>query len=240
MKKLTIVAEMPESLAEALERGSGNLAAWAQDALRRHWEGELEEAGMANDGECGFRVVEARIGKAEKAAKLIPASVLERLDGPSVQIVCSEPGRPGYLGTDPNEYAYDSDGYHAANAFERCGSSAKAIESLKEELPGARELEAMYGTFVGYLRPWDIEGAIAFLEKYGWKFDLGLPGPSAEDIEAGRTEFLSVKLDEEDVDCLQLLAGQRGCTAEECLRQLLEEDAERNREPFAAVEGGAA
>ena len=152
MKKLTIVEEVPDGFANELERGTGNLAEWAGDALRRHWEGELEEIGEGGRGKGGFRVVEARIGKAE------PSTSLRRAAGLA----------------------------------------------------------------------------------HGWKFGLGRRGPSEDDIKAGRTELLAVKLDEANVLRLELLASKRGCTTEECLRQLLEEDTERNREPLAAVEGGAA
>lgn len=164
MKKLTIVAEVPDGFANELERGTGNLAAWAQDALRQHWEGEWVEAGEWGRGKEGFRVVEARIGR-----EAAPANLVVR--GRKFPQAFFDHGCTGYLGNDFSAYEYGSDGCVAACAFEKCGSSDKAIEDLLAELPRSRELEGMYGTFVGYWRPWEIAGGIAFLLRHGMEFD---------------------------------------------------------------------
>ena len=64
--------------------------------------------------------------------------------------------------------------------------------------------------------------------------------PSEEDKAAGRTELLTVELDEEDISLLERLAAARGVTQAECLRQLVIEACQDSPDALAEEKGGVA
>jgi hypothetical protein len=81
MKKLVIVAEMPDNAAAALEYGPGIMENWAEDALANAWDCDVGDTEWGADvqrlfgvkpesGSHSFNVVEARIEDAPGPEKV--------------------------------------------------------------------------------------------------------------------------------------------------------------------------
>ena len=95
MKKLTIVAEMPEAAGKALAYGDGHLDEWAEEALGSvfesdfdggQWEKDVERlfGFREQDARSAFNVVEAKIEDMAGPEKM---RVEVELDGESVEML---------------------------------------------------------------------------------------------------------------------------------------------------------